>query len=181
MQKVLYIHGHGSTAMSSKTMYVMDKIMRSIGLDLISIEWDENHPKESIFKIEEYVDENKIQYVIGHSLGGFIALCLVNNVKKVIINPALHPSKDLKAVEEFDEKVLAEYKALEDWLDGDRQIPWVSYAANVLALFSKDDDQLHYYKEYCELFSQAFEIPGGHRPTENDLDGVKDMIEMLFS
>ncbi|MBO4698418.1 hypothetical protein J5690_02250 [bacterium] len=50
-----------------------------------------------------YIKTNRIKYIIGHSLGGFYALCINADVKKIVINPCLKPHIELPKLDDFDQ------------------------------------------------------------------------------
>ena len=91
MINVLYIHGLGSSSSSST-----GRMLASLDSDEITF----FHPTFSVSptkamrEINNFIDEHKIDLVIGSSLGGFYAL--MSKCKYgVVINPALTPISDI--------------------------------------------------------------------------------------
>lgn len=84
MKKILYIHGLGSGINSSTLNDIRDFFDKKY--EVHGIEVNEN-PYESVKKIQNYVDNNKIDIVIGCSLGGFYS-AYINAPYKFLINPA---------------------------------------------------------------------------------------------
>ena len=83
MKKILYVHGLGSGINSS----TLDDIKLFFNkYEVHGIEVNEN-PYESVKKIQDYVNDNNIDILIGCSLGGFYG-AYVDVPCKFLINPA---------------------------------------------------------------------------------------------
>ena len=54
---VLYIYGYGSNHKDSSTMKVMKSVMKDLGYNLISIQYDQKNPHEGIKTLENYIEE----------------------------------------------------------------------------------------------------------------------------
>ena len=92
MKTILYIHGLGS-GLNSDTLIHLKDFFRDY--NVIGIEVNEN-PFESVTKIQNYIDNNKIDIAIGCSLGGFY-LAYIKNVKyRFLINPGFKINEILK-------------------------------------------------------------------------------------
>lgn len=165
---VLYIYGYGSNHKDSSTMKVMKSFMKDLGYNLISIQYDQKNPHEGIKTLENYIEENNIKYVIGHSLGGFIALCLDNKVNKLVINPCMKPSVELPKISDFNEETLKRYKHLETWLYDD-SFPSLSFD-DLMGLFGDEDEYFSYYKLFKSITYKTYYIHSGHRPTNESFD-----------
>ena len=126
-EKILYIYGYGSNPNDSFTMKELKPVIDELGYELISIEYDQENPDNGINELEKYIRDNKIKYIIGHSLGGFIALCINENVKKIVINPCLKPHFELPKIGDISIKTLYDYEYLESWLLlSAKDTPWIS-------------------------------------------------------
>ena len=92
MQKILYVHGLGSSK-NSKTLNEIKEFFDNY--EVHGIEVNEN-PFESVKKIQDYVNTNHIDILIGCSLGGFYS-AYINNVKyKFLVNPGFQIIEILK-------------------------------------------------------------------------------------
>lgn len=71
MKHILYIHGYnGSPTGGSYTLF--DELLDKSKYELHTIDYNAEDPEGAVTKIRKYVKENKIQLVIGSSLGGFL-------------------------------------------------------------------------------------------------------------
>jgi predicted esterase YcpF (UPF0227 family) len=91
MKNILYIHGFMSSCKSSK----IDALRK--GNNVYCIQLD-NKPKEDISKLTKFMKNNKIDLVVGTSLGGFYSLYLNAkfDVQIIAMNPVTYPSKQLE-------------------------------------------------------------------------------------
>lgn len=181
MNKVLYIYGYGSSPDDSSTMKVMKKIMCDLGYELFSIEYDQENPDLALDKFENYILKNDIKYVIGHSLGGFITLCLDSNVKKLVINPTLKPHLDLPNIGDLSEEAIYDYEYLEHWLRSGDDTPWVNCFDEVMGLFGDKDELFNYYESFKKRYPSSYRINSTHRPTEESFtEDIKKKIKEFF-
>ena len=182
-EKVLYIYGYGSNSTDSSTMKVCKEVISELGYELISIEYDQINPDNGINKLEKYIRNNNIKYVIGHSLGGFITLCINENVKKIVINPCLKPHFELPKLGDISTKTLYDYEYLEGWLLlSGNNTPWVSQIEDVIGLFGDHDELIDYYEIFKKQWPLAYRINSGHRPTkESFTEDIKTKIKEFFS
>lgn len=92
--KILYLHGFGSKFdKSSDKIKSLEKIGDVVGIDI-----DYTLPKDSIIsKITNFVNDNKIELIVGTSMGGYMAghVGTKELVPHVMINPAIDPSVSL--------------------------------------------------------------------------------------
>lgn len=92
MEKILYVHGLGSGANSSTLEHIKNFFDNYI---VYGIEVNEN-PYQSIKKIQECVDSNNIDILIGCSLGGFYCAYIKNVKYKFLVNPGFQIIEILK-------------------------------------------------------------------------------------
>ena len=92
---ILYVYGYGSNPETSSTMLNIKIVIEELGYNLVSIPYNQEDPNKGLDTLEKYIFDNKIKYVIGHSLGGFFTLCIDMDVKKLVINPCMFPSREL--------------------------------------------------------------------------------------
>ena len=92
-KKLVYIHGLGG----GKNGRVPKLIKKAFGnnVDVFAPEIPIS-PKEAYQFVNDYINKENPDLVIGSSLGAFYTLLLPSNYLKVVINPAMHPSKDIK-------------------------------------------------------------------------------------
>lgn len=161
MKKALYIYGFNSNSNSS-TKDMLNTLLKEFGYEVVSIDYDQMDPNASLDKIEDYVENNNIDLVIGSSLGGFYTLCVSNNVKKIVINPCMFPSKELSKIVKLPDDVLIEYKRLETFLYEDKTMLSID---DVIGLFGTNDELFSYYDYFKSIFYKAYKFNSPHRPT----------------
>lgn len=177
-EKILYIYGYGSNPKDSSTMKVVKEVVDELGFDLISIEYSQEHPSIGINTLEKYIEDHHIKYVIGHSLGGFITLCLDSNVKKLVINPCMKPHIELPKLGDFDDKTIHDYEVLEKWLRSGDDTPWVIFTDAVMGLFGDNDELFSYYDTFRKIYPRSFKFNSTHRPTrESFTEDIKAKIK----
>lgn len=182
-EKILYIYGYGSNPKDSSTMKVVQKVVEELGYEQISIEYDQICPDLGIIAIDSYIKNNNIKYVIGHSLGGFITLCLDSNVKKLVINPCMKPQFELpKLCDDFKDVTLKTYESLEFWLRSGDDTPWVSQIDDVMGLFGDRDELFSFYDSFKHRYPRSYKIKSFHKPTIESFDNdIKKKIKEFFS
>lgn len=88
--KILNIHGYKGSAENSACL-----VLKEMGLDVISpqIDYDAESPQKILDKLKNIFTENKPDYIVGTSLGGFFALLLSAeyNIPVILVNPCLMP------------------------------------------------------------------------------------------
>ena len=181
-EKILYIYGYGSNENDSSTMKVIKEIVENIGYELISIHYDQENPDQGINTLENYIRDNKIKYIIGHSLGGFITLCIDNDVKKIVINPCMKPHIELPKLNKISLDTINKYKYLYNWLTNGNDTPWMSQLEDVIGFFGDHDELIDYYESFKKQYPLAYRINSSHRPTkESFTEEIKKKIKEFFS
>ena len=168
--KILYIYGYGSNPRKSSTMKSLKGVIAEMGFNLVSVGYSHFSPFESVNFLEDHIKTNEIKYIIGHSLGGFYALCINADVKKIVINPCLKPHIELPKLDDFDQRVdLESYeKCYEKFINKD-----FCSSFETLGLFGTHDELLCYYYDFKELSPRAYFFPATHRPTKESFESVK--------
>ena len=181
-EKILYIYGYGSNPKDSSTMKVVKEVVEELGYELVSVEYDQSDPDMSLNRLEAYCERNGIKYVIGHSLGGFIALCMDSIFKRIVINPCMKPQYELPKLGPVDPKTLYEYEYLDEWLRGTNETPWVRHIEDVMGLFGEDDELFSYYVPFRKIYPTSYLIKAGHRPTKEAFtEDIKKKIKEFLS
>jgi len=182
MEKILYIYGYGSNPWDSSTKEVVKEVVEELGFELVSIEYDQEDPDMGLTMLEKYIRDHKIKYVIGHSLGGFMTLCLNSNVKKIVINPCMKPQFELPKLGDFTDETIYNYEALEEWLRSGDDTPWVNQSDDVMGLFGDRDELFSFYESFKKRYPRSYYIKSFHRPTkESFTEDIKTKIKEFFS
>jgi uncharacterized protein len=179
---ILYIHGFKSSGNSNKAQ-ILRKHFNVIAPDLpVS-------PMLSFETLREIIVNDKPQFIVGSSLGGFYALVLASEleVPTLLINPSVYPSESLKdqigeherfgSGEEFTftAQDLNELKELEGW--------WKLEDSFNRNLFLAMDDELLDSKKTFNLFEKHCNsiksfVDGGHQFSqfESTIPIIKELI-----
>jgi predicted esterase YcpF (UPF0227 family) len=161
MEKILYIHGYNSTP-NSNTFNLLRNNLDKSKYELQAIDYDAEDPEGAIRRIRKYALDNKIDLVIGSSLGGFITLHLYG-MSRIAINPCWDPAVELPKIgytgpTEPYARLLKELKESSDEEE----------AGLCSGCFAEDDELLG--TKYRDIFSRyylrVYAIPGGHRVSE---------------
>lgn len=182
-EKILYIYGYGSNSHDSFTMKELKKVTDELGYELVSTDYSQEYPESwGLPKLDKFITDNNIKYVIGHSLGGFIALCLMSDVKKIVINPCMKPSVELQKLGDIDKDTLSNYETLERWIRNGDDTPWVSQLEDVIGLFGDHDELIDYYDYFKAQYPLAYRINSDHRPKYEDYtEDIKKKIKEFFN
>ena len=181
-EKILYVYGYGSNSNDSSTMKVVKEVVKELGYELISIKYDQEDPDCGLNVLEAYIRNNNIKYVIGHSLGGFMTLCINENVKKIVINPCMKPHLELPKLGKISSNTIYEYEYLDGWLRSGDNTPWVRQTEDIMGLFGDHDELFSYYDSFKNVYPRAYYINSDHRPkVESFTNDIKTKIKEFFS
>lgn len=182
MKRVLYIYEYRFNPVNSATMKVLQKVCEELGYELFSIEYSQEEPDRGLDKLENFIIKENIKYVIGYSLGGFMALCLNSDVKKLIINPVMKPYLDLPKFGGVADKTLYDYEYLEEWLNSGIDTPWVEQIEDVMGLFGDKDEKVDYYESFKKQHPLTYRFKSTHYPTEKGFtEEIKNKIKEFFN
>lgn len=175
--RILYIHGLSSSGASSTA----ETLRESLYDDVVFSPDLPIDPCEALAMLQELVYRERIDLVIGTSMGGMFAQKL-RGYHKILINPSFHvsrsmrrklgsneffaPRKDRATHYEITEELCDRYEALErdqfvDISDAEREI--------TLGLFATDDDVVDCSEEYCEHYTRYQNFEGGHRLSQDNI------------
>lgn len=88
--KILNIHGYKGSADNSACL-----VLKELSYDVISpqIDYDTESLEKILAELENILNENKPDYIVGTSLGGFFALLLSieSKIPTILVNPCLMP------------------------------------------------------------------------------------------
>lgn len=96
---VLYIWGYGSSPESKTIQYLKESLGKNY--NVVSDYYAQYNPVDALIDIKNIIKETKPDIIVASSLGGYLALHIYG-IPKVIINPTLYPSKDLKTLKDSE-------------------------------------------------------------------------------
>ena len=184
-KNILYIHGIGSTG-GGNTVTMLRKAFPNSNIDSPEIP---TMPKEAFKFIRNIVKDNKYDFIIGTSLGGFYTM-MISGIPKLLINPALHASTDIETAigrgthnyfnkrksgevtYTVDDVYINELKELENryynnWKDSE-------YVTETRAIFGTKDELLNHINDYKNEFNKnnMRTAEFGHRMTSEVFNSV---------
>ncbi len=175
--RILYIHGLSSSGSSGTA----DRLRKFLPDDVVFSPDLPVEPQEALTMLQELVEREQIDLVIGTSMGGMFAQKL-RGCKKILVNPSSHVSRSMRdklGINEFfspradgatryeiTEALCDRYEELErtqfdNLTDEEREI--------TLGLFGTADDVVNCSEEYKQHYTRFSQFKGGHRLTENDI------------
>lgn len=184
---ILYLHGFASSGNSGTAKEIREGLpaCRVISPDLPI------DPADALNLIHTIVDEQKIDLVIGTSMGGYFA-AMTHCDMKILVNPSFHVSRMMRnRLGENDTVTIAYFKAREDgatefeltqdianrYFALERNIPRNAYSSNrsgreTLGVFGTADDVVDCRDEYLSMYDNIRYFNGGHRLSKEAIDEV---------
>lgn len=181
---ILYLHGFASSGNSGTAREIQETLpkCRVISPDLPI------DPDKAVQLIQKTVAEEKIDIVIGTSMGGLFA-SLVHDIPRILVNPSFHVSRMMRnRLDKAESIVIPFFKTRKDGAteftltreQADRyfalgeQVFKSALADNqrTLGVFGMDDDVVDCKEEYLEHFDSIRYFKGGHRLDKSAVEEV---------
>lgn len=158
--KLLYVHGYNGDPYGSS--YQNLKNACGDNHELYTFDYNPEFPKHAIKELFQFVKENKIDCVIGASLGGFLTMNLYG-VSRIVVNPCWDPANELYKIGYKGDNLI-----YEELLDGMTETLDFEERNLCTGVFSTEDELLG--DKYVNIFQRYFKntsiIGGGHRISE---------------
>lgn len=167
--KILYVHGYNGDPYGDSFQYLKSESIIH-GHEMYTIDYDPNNPMGAIFDIFNYIKENKIDLVIGASLGGFLTMNLFG-IPRIVVNPCWDPAYELPLVGYTGPTNI--YTKLLDTLKENLDFEESNLC---FGIFDEEDELLgtKYVNEFDKYFQIHYMInAGGHKI-------YKDTAKILF-
>lgn len=152
--KILYIYGYGDNPECQNIQILKDSLNKK-KYEIISDYYAQYSPKEAKYDLENIIQNNNIDIIIGEELGGYLIGILENiNIKsKIVIDPIINPILELQ---EYKTNTLDENgKEIEIPLVPDHIIKFYTenqYPINTNNILCIYTDKSR-YKEYSEIYN----------------------------
>jgi predicted esterase YcpF (UPF0227 family) len=163
---ILYIHGYGGNG-NSRTAQALARNLPE-NYYIFSPRFSLN-PIEALELAKQFVQNKPIDIVVASSLGAFTALQL-RGVPKILINPALYPSKELPKRADIPEDILLIFLRLEkqtfDNINDKEK-------AQTFGVFSTNDELFSYKHEFSAHYPNIQSMEDTHRIS---VENVKKVI-----
>ena len=170
---ILYIHGYNGDPYGQSYQNLKNACKDKH--ELFTIDYKANDPKDAIKLIRKFVNENKIDLIIGASLGGFLTMKIFG-VSRIVVNPCWDPATELPKIGYTDD--IESYKKLLNELVENIDIEERNLCSGV---FSNKDELLgnKYANVFRQYFKQQYNIIGRHRISESMAQEIIDNIVPL--
>ncbi len=172
MKTIVYFHGYGSSSQSSSAT-CLTKHMPGFNVIAPDIPID---PEEAVPFLKSYCAKNKVDLIIGTSMGGMYAMQMTD-YPRICVNPALHMSqvKDILQVGTFErfqptadgqthftvtEDIIEHFKDMEQHLfDGITS----ENQSKCWGFFADGDTLVNCKAEFTQHFTHVEDFHGEHR------------------
>ena len=181
MKTIVYFHGYGSSCQSNSAT-CLAKNMPEYNVIAPDIPVD---PEEALPFLKSYCAKNKVDLIIGTSMGGMYAMQMTD-YPRICVNPALHMSqvKDVLQVGTFErfqptadgqthftitEEIIEHFKGMEQHLfDGitseNQSLCW--------GFFADGDTLVNCKAEFAQHFTHVEDFHGEHRMNDQVIRDV---------
>ena len=158
--KLLYVHGYNGDPYGDSYKNLKEACLNDH--ELFTIDYNPEEPREAIKHIKAFIKENKIDTVIGASLGGFLTMNLYG-VSRIVVNPCWDPAEELPKIGYTGDREVY-VKLLAD-LTNSLDIEEKNLCSGV---FATEDELLgtKYLNTFQEYFVNTSIIKGGHKISE---------------
>lgn len=187
--KILYVHGFASSGHSG-TARTLQKYLPKSKVFSPDLPID---PSEALNLLRDIVSREKIDVVVGTSMGGMLAQKL-RGVPKVLVNPSFHVSESMRrktGIVPFyssREDGATEFEVTKELCDAYKNLENNQFEnldesekANTIGLFGTNDDVVNNQQEYDRYYPKKMIFVGGHRLTEDVIHDfvVESILKLL--
>jgi predicted esterase YcpF (UPF0227 family) len=169
---VLYVWGYNGSPDSSSVTNLKQVLGKEY--NVISDYYAQYNPKEAITDINYYIKTHNIDILVGSSLGGYLAL-QIPNIKKVIINPCLHPEVELELLKDENGEPCVPQHIVDFYKDYIKEHDvWEAFTNNddTVFIMGTEDELLgtKYVDEVKEHSSNVNLVNQGHHNTKESIE-----------
>ena len=176
-EKIAYIHGYNGSP-NDVSFNILSKYVNK-NYELLGIDYDEENI--DIDSLKSKLKSLGISKVIGSSLGGFIALNLGNEFKKMVFNPCMKPSVELPKLG-APEKIVEKYTSIENTFFSNLQGNELD-KATTCGFFGDSDELLGPYGYkflFKSYYRNAYNIRCGHQIEDSAIKKIAYRIRIFF-
>lgn len=139
-----------------------------------------DYPQEDCEKaldcLERLILEQKVDIVMGSSLGAFLALCLPVSIPKIIVNPCLVPSVELPKLEGEGRHAKPSQAVVDTYHSHEKDV--FCHLTDGSHCFMAEEDELlgNTYRKQMEEHLAVTSLPDGHRISEAAMKVIANYI-----
>lgn len=192
---ILYLHGFASSGNSGTAREIQEALPKCMVVSPdLPIE-----PDDAIQLIQKTIEEEKIDIVIGTSMGGLFA-SMVHDIPRILVNPSFHVSRMMKnRLDGADRIEIPYFKTRKDGatkftLTREQSDRYSALSEQVfmsasednhrtLGVFGTDDTIVDCKEEYLEHYDNIRYFKGGHRLTKEAVEEVvvPSILQMIIN
>lgn len=174
MINILYVYGFNSSENSS-TFKSLKNNLDNTKYNVYCVNYPQHNPFKSVSFLNDFIKTNKIDIVVGSSLGGFITLNL-NAKYRIVCNPALEAGDDIKPLG-------AELNMVKLYNQLKQEEVWIKKPKNnvlTLGLFGTNDELFKHKNIFDKYYNNSKYVETKHHYTEqNVIDYIIPEIEKI--
>lgn len=181
MKKVLFVYGYGGSPQSTMCQ-MFRKFLPKDRFEVVSFVYPQHDCAQAVKYLEQVIEQEHVDMVIGTSLGGFITLVLNTDVPKVVVNPCMRPVEVLPHLTprpDHPDDVQPSPELVATYEPFERQLFAESHLGEpIIGFFAENDELLgmQYFDNFIAQFGPAHIIPGSHFGNN---PGVRAVAEFL--
>ncbi len=167
MKRVLFVYGYGGSPQSTMCQ-LFREFFPADGFEVVSFVYPQHDCAQAVAFLEQVIEREHIDLIVGTSLGGFIALCLNTPVPKFVVNPCMRPTVELPLLTprpDHPDDVQPSLELVATYAPFERQLFAVSHLDEpIIGFFAEGDELLgtKYVENFAARFGPAHMIPGSH-------------------
>lgn len=169
IMKLLYIHGYNGSPNGNSYKLLQKHLPNN--WEIIGMDYFQDDCTTALCQIKETIIKEKIDVVVGSSLGGYLAL-LITGVKRYIINPCYKPSIELPKLKSCNELPTPSKEMINSYAEYEHMISNIppEDKKNIYGIFGDNDELLG--DTYIECFMEDIGkspiiIPSGHHLSDD--------------
>lgn len=190
MKRILFIYGFGGSPESTFCRLIREALPKN-EYEVLCPNYPQDDVEASISFLEDFLEKEHCDLVMGTSLGGFFALCLSTSLPRVVLNPCMKPSEELRKLEPRPDH-LDDKKASKEMLVACKKYePEVNFrlknkSLKNIGLFAENDELLgtKFKKDFKAYYDDARSMPGGHHGNEEAIpyicQAIKDALKPIL-
>ena len=183
MMKVLFVYGYGGSPQSTMCQ-LFRKHLPSDQFEIVSVVYPQHDCAQAVPFLEQVIEQEHIDIILGTSLGGFITLCLNTHLPKLVVNPCMSPLAELPRLTPRPDhpddvqpspELIATYEPFERALFAKNHLD-----EPITGFFAEGDELLgtKYVENFATQFGTVHMIPGSHFGNKA---GVKAVVQTMLS
>ena len=189
-KRILFIYGFGGSP-ESTFCHLIREALPEDEYDVLCPEYPQEDVEKSISFLEDYIEQEHCDLVIGTSLGGFFTLCLSTSLPRVVLNPCMKPSVELPKLKprpDHPDDKLANKVMIDACRKHEDEVNLrlKNRSFKNIGLFAENDELLgtKYKKEFKAYYDDARSMPGGHHGNKEAIpvicQAIKDALKPIL-